>query len=449
MNSSTRPTILVIVGITGDLARRKLLPAIERIAAAGELPTQTRIVGITRRDVAAKDILAKLPGRPKRSYPFVSKHLQIIQMDLKNEDDYHLLSKQLSGIEKSLGAHAQQLFYLSMPPRVSQPVIQLLGKTGFGKKPRVKLLLEKPFGSDLASAEKLVGDIQHYFSESQVYRIDHYLAKEMAQNLLVFRRGNSLFKRTWNKDFIERIDIAAAEKLGIEGRVTFYEQTGALRDLVQSHLLQLAALTLLGLPDKENWTEIRQRRSAALEALRLKKGSVVRGQYAGYRDEVGNPKSDTETFVSLTLESSDDRWKDVPITLTTGKSLNKKYTEICIHYKQEDAGEANQLKLRVQPREGIELDLWSKRPGFNREMERVQLYFDYKARADALPDAYEQVFLDAIRSDHSLFASSQEVLASWRILAPIQKAWGKGAEDLVIYEPGSKTTDVLKKSKKK
>lgn len=441
--SGETPTILVIVGITGDLAKRKLLTAIERLGEAGHLPADFRIVGISRRSVSEAELLAGLPKKPT-GYTFLARHLEMFQMDLKTLDEYRNLNRHLVKIERSFAAPTQKLFYLSVPAQISLPIIKLLGEAGFGKQPGTKLLPEKPFGADLESARELITQIKHYFNESQVYRIDHYLAKAMAQNLLVFRRSNSLFKRTWNKDFIERVEIIAAEKIGIEGRSTFYEQTGALRDFVQSHLMQLAALTLMELPPSQSWDEVPRGRLAALQALvPSNEEPALRGQYRGYAQEVKNPDSQTETFVSLTLYSADPRWEGVPISLTTGKALDRKCTEIRIHYRQEDAGEANQLVLRIQPKEGIELALWSKRPGYGRELEPVQLDFDYGSEGDGLPEAYEQVFLDAIRSDHTLFTSSEEVLASWQILEPVQHAWSMDGSGPVIYEPGSKPSDVM------
>jgi glucose-6-phosphate 1-dehydrogenase len=316
-------------------------------------------------------------------------------------------------------------------------VIENLGRAGFGKSKDTKILLEKPFGTGLGSARKMIEDTSRYFAEDQVYRIDHYLAKEMAQNLLVFRNGNSLFKRTWNKGFIEKIEIVVSEKIGILGR-SFYDNTGALRDFVQSHMLQLAALTLMELPENLSWEDVPRKRLSALKALEIPSPeTAVRGQYDGYKSEVGKQDTFTETFVSLNLQSASAQWQGVPIILTTGKSLDTRCTEIRIHYRQEDAGEANQLKLQIQPKEGIEFDLWSKRPGLGRELERVQLRFDFNARAEKLPDAYERVLLDAVHSDHSLFASSEEILTAWKLLEPIQKLWGRSGEGLIIYNQGS------------
>ncbi len=441
------PAILVVIGITGDLARRKLLPAIERLAAAGELPEQFQILGVSRRSVTRREVVDALPSQLGHGYPFISKHLRMLQMDLNAAADYEKLQAKLTALEEPMDQTPQRLFYLSVPPQASEPVIELLGQAGFGKTPETKLLLEKPFGSDLDSAKDLFRRIARYFDDEQVFHIDHYMAKEMAQNVVFFREGNSLFKNTWNKDFIERVEIVAAEQLGIEGRVTFYEQTGAMRDFVQSHLLQLAALTLMKTP-VDGTTHMQRRRLEALKALQPPssknlKQQVIRGQYEGYTTEVHNPHSSTETFVSMTLFSSDKQWRGVPITLITGKGLKTKYTEIRIHYRPSETGEANELKLRFQPREGIELILWSKQPGYARVLERTRLQFNYGTTDDIQTEAHEQVVFDALRADHSLFTSNKEVLASWRILAPVQAAWSQNSNDMIVYSRGSTVEEVL------
>jgi glucose-6-phosphate 1-dehydrogenase len=262
----------------------------------------------------------------------------------------------------------------------------------------------------------------------------------MAQNLIVFRAGNSLIKETWNKDFIESIEIYAAEVIGIEGRA--YEQAGALRDVVQSHLLQLAALVLMDLSDVAAAHDIAAKRLRALEALVAPRdvfADVVRGQYEGYRAEVKNSSSAVETYVSLRLYSRDPRWEGVPITLTTGKALDIKTTEIRIHYRQKDAAHANQLVLRIHPDEGLTLHFWVKRPGYDYDMQPLPLVLAYGNHFAGLPDAYERVFVDAMRAEHALFATSREVLASWRLLEPIQKAWNASdSKDLLIYKRGQR-----------
>ncbi len=444
------PTILVIVGITGDLAKRKLLPAIEQIAKTGALTDTFRLVGITRQKNTSLDEL--LQSTPSLEY--LTKHSELVSMDVTNLNDYDLLSTRLAEIETELGQPAQRLFYLSVPPTVAQPIIERLGKSGLAAHPKTKLLLEKPFGVDLISAQELVQDIDTHFEPNQVYRIDHYLAKETAQNIVVFREQNSLFKRTWNTQHIEQIEIIASEQIDIQGRSAFYEQTGALRDLVQSHLLQLAALTLMNPPKADRLQDIPSRRLEALQHLRLPEKKTVesvvqRGQYRGYAEQVGNPGSTVETFVSLELESTDPRWKGVPIRLTTGKALKEKFTEIRILYRKEEGYEGNELVLRLQPNEGIELFMWAKRPGYQHTVSPHALQFSFKDHYALFPEAYEQVLFSGLGSDHTLFTTSQEVLETWRILDPIQKFWSRETSDLMLYEQGSDVREVVAERKVK
>jgi len=444
MKNNNQPTIIIIIGISGDLSRRKLLPALSQIAAAGELPDKYQIVGVTRQpNLSITDLLLKT-----KNPEVISNNLELWEMDLTETSDYLKLAKHLHKIEEKFGEPAQRLFYLSVPPQISRPIIECLGLSGLAKEPDTKLLLEKPFGVDLASAQELVEHINLYFIANQVYRIDHYLAKETAQNIIVFRQDNSLFKRTWNKDFIERIEIIATEKIGIEGRAIFYEQTGALRDLVQSHLLQLAALTLMDIPADRQLADIPSRRLAALQQLHLPLDepinfNVKRGQYASYQTEINNVGSTVETFVSLTLKSDDPKWQGVPIILTTGKSLDNKFTGIKILYKKDESHEANELVLRLQPDEGVELYLWTKRPGYDYQVNQHSLKFTFQEHYATLPEAYEQVLFNAINSDHSLFTSSDEVLETWKIIDAIQKAWEMSADDLLIYPTGSTIGEVL------
>jgi glucose-6-phosphate 1-dehydrogenase len=439
-----RPTILIIIGIFGDLSVRKLLPALSKMAAAGALPADFRILGITRRsDSKIEDLFAKTD---KKDY--LRQHLELLSMDLTSLDDYHNLAEYLSKMTLGFTSKAQHLFYLAVPPQVSRPIIELLGISGLADNQNNKLLLEKPFGTDLASAQELVEYIDKYFKPEQVYRIDHYLAKEMAQNIILFRENNFLFKQTWNKDFITHIEIIASEEIGVEGRALFYEQTGALRDLVQSHLLQLAALTLVNAPSEETIKDVPTYRLKALQQLHLPSDDidkfVRRGQYATYQKEVNNLGSTVETFVSLTLESDDPKWQGVPITLTTGKALDKKFTGIKIYYRQNEDRAANQLTFFLQPDEGVEFSLFSKRPGYDYTVSRHPLKFSFQEHYANLPEAYEQVLFSAMNSDYNLFATSAEVLESWRIIDKIQKAWEMSDDDLIIYESGHKISDVLK-----
>ncbi|MHB8661017.1 MAG: glucose-6-phosphate dehydrogenase [Minisyncoccota bacterium] len=438
------PTLLIIVGITGDLSKRKLLPALGEMAAAGVLPKKFRIIGVTRQQAVTLDNLLQGVKNVER----IRSQIELFPMSLTAGKDYTRLAAHLREIGQTLGDAPQCLWYLAVPPKTAWPIIEHLNVSGLTKVPRTKLLLEKPFGVDRESAQELITHVEQSFAPEQVYRIDHYLAKETVQNIVVFRRDNPLFERTWNRDSIERIDIIASETIGIEGRAAFYEQTGALRDIVQSHLLQLAALTLMTLPAEGEWQSIPEARLALLRSLEVAPDRVHRGQYAGYRDEVKNPSSVVETFASLTLFSNDPRWKDVPITLTTGKALAQKKTEIIVTYRRNGSPEANLLTLRLQPNEGVELCFFAKRPGYEHKIERVPLSFTYAGHFGALPDAYEHVFLDAVRGDHTLFVSSEEVLESWRIIDAVREAWEPHPDTLTLYPRCSTPEQVLGVEKK-
>ncbi len=442
--SNKTPTILVIIGVSGDLSKRKLLPAIGQIAKTGMIPSQFRIVGVTRRgDIKLDNLLNQTSNKD-----YLIENMELLQMDLESSDDYLNLKNRLDEIEKDFGSSTQYLFYLSVPPNVSKGIIEFIGKSGLSERENSKILLEKPFGVDLSSAIDLVAHIDKFWKTDQVYRIDHYLAKEIAQNIIVFRDGNSLFKKTWNKNFIEKIEVTVSEEIGIEGRTNFYEQTGALRDLVQSHLLQLLALTLMEVPNADNLEDVPKLRFEALSKLSLVKGKSLstyakRGQYKGYREEVGNNDSVTETFVSLDLVSSDPKWEGVKINLTTGKALKEKTTFIKILYKKDNEHESNELLLRLQPDEGISFYVWAKRPGYEHQVSRHILDFSFKDHYLSLPEAYEQVLFNAINSDHSLFTSSEEVIETWRILDDLQKSWAKSTYDLIIYKKGSIIEEII------
>ncbi len=440
MIQKLNPTILIIIGISGDLSRRYLLPAIEKIVQADAQPDQFKIIGISRQNITTEELLADI--KSDNSHNYLSKHLTIMQMDPAASNDYGKLVQYIKTIEKDFGISAQKLFYLSVPPAVSLPIVEQLGKSGLAGDPTSKLLLEKPFGTDLASAKNLVERIAEHFTENQVYRIDHYLAKEMSQNFVVFRDANYLFSNTWNKNYIEKIEVVASEKIGIEGRVSFYENVGAMRDIAESHLLQLAALVLMENPDIQNLAAVPAQRLKALQQLYIPDGPqlsshVWRGQYQEYRDEVNNHTSTVETALWLRLSSNDPLWINVPIEIRTGKSLSEKMTQIRITYKKDAAHESNQLIINIQPQEGVELQLWSKVPGYERNIEKHSLSLSFREHYDIMPEAYEQVFLDAINSNHTLFVTSKEVLETWRILEPIQKAWKNSSDDLTIYKSGT------------
>jgi len=422
-------TILVIFGITGDLSRRKLLPALTHVIDAEKCGDLT-IIGVSRRHVEQFELLGE-------HHQQLSGTTSLFQMDLNNPDDYIRLKEYINATDD-----CQVLFYLSVPPDSVGEIIECLGRAGLNA-PTNKLLLVKPFGKDVASAKEMIDHAAAYFNESQIYRIDHYLAKEMAQNIVTFRARNAIFSSLWNNQYIERIEIIALESINIEGRATFYEQTGALRDIVQGHLLQLLALTLAPLSDDGvNWDGLPVRRQAALDAIEPSDPSKSRrAQYDSYRTEVGNPASMVETFVSLELRSADPAWQGVPLLLTTGKALDCKKTEVRVHFRRENDNQSNYLMFKIQPNEGIVIDLVTKKPGYDHELEHQQLSYMYPSGM-RLPDAYEQVLVDAMNSRKSLFATSDEVVRAWEILAPLQQAW---QTDTVIqmYPVGSNAKDIL------
>lgn len=416
-------TKLVIFGITGDLATRKLLPALQQIVSTGEF-NDLEIIGVSRRDVDIAELMAngKLANRTS-----------IFTMDLAKADDYERLREHVA-----LQDNQQLLAYLSVPPSAAAQIVDFMGEAGLNT-PNVKLLFEKPFGVDYESAEEVIARTARYYDEAQIYRIDHYLAKEMTQNIVAFRGGNALLSNVWDRESVDKIEIIASETIGIEGRANFYEQTGALRDVVQGHLMQLLALTLMDIPADLDWDELPRLRLKALETLRpADPTQATRAQYDTYQAEVENQGSLTETFVCLQLQSDAPQWKGVSIVLTAGKALQEKTTEIRLHFRRQHEAQSNRLILHIQPNEGVEIELFTKKPGYDRQFIPQKLAFSYPEDT-VLPDAYEQVLVDAIRSHKSLFTSSEEVLTSWRILQPLLDTWAMETEPPAGYTTGSST----------
>lgn len=428
-------TKLLIFGITGDLSRRKLLPALKQLYATGRYDDM-EIVGVSRREV---DVPSLLTGAIDDT-SFANK-VSVFTMDLAEADDYARLREHLTIKEGE-----QLIVYLSVPPAAVSQIVDLMGEAGLNM-PNVKLLFEKPFGMDYVSATEALARTERYYSEQQIYRIDHYLAKEMAQNIVAIRGRNALFSRLWSNQHIEKIEVIASETIGIEGRVQFYEQTGALRDVLQGHLMQLLALVLMEIPDDFNWQQLPARRLAALRQIQpARPASAARAQYTGYQDQTENPGSQTETFVSVELFSNDPTWIDVPLHLITGKALNEKTTEIHIYLRKNHDAESNRVTFRIQPNEGVEMDLYVKKPGYGRDFETQTFGFTYENDA-LLPDAYERVLVDAISSHKNLFTEGDEVLTSWQILQPLLDAWAMDDAPIAQYEQGSTPSDILDERK--
>lgn len=448
-----QPSILVIFGITGDLAKRKVLPAIYHLCKDNLLPEGTKIIGISRREVPKEEILNTVSicanEIDKVCDPEVIQRLTnwltMFKLNPLEDRDYDALAEYIDKLEEESQQCLDRLFYLSIPPQVYGPIIAKLGQHQLNQscshnQAQVRLLIEKPFGYDISSAEELIRETEQVFNEEQIFRIDHYLAKETAQNILKFRRHNPIFSSQWDSQHISRIHVIAKEKIGIENRVNFYERVGAMRDLIQSHLMQLLALTAMNLPTESNSDEVHAAKHDFMESLiapDYKLGiekQVIRGQYDTYRSEVNDQNSLTETYVSILLFSIDPRWTDTVFQLTTGKSLDEKSTSIQIYFGQNNP---NILTFRIQPDEGIDINLLIEQPGFSHNLKEVKMNFSYAQDFDDSHDAYERVLVDAIRGDKLLFASKSEVMSSWRLLQPILNFWANNHDDLIIYPTGS------------
>lgn len=450
------PAIIVIFGITGDLSQRYLLPSLYHLIKDKLLHPKTKILGVTRQDISTEELFSKVElcinEVDNVCDPDVlqdmSARTDMFQMDLTAATSYDALLKKLNDIEEAAGVCMNRLYYLSIPPNTYGPIVRLLGERGLNTscqhgQAATRLLVEKPFGFDLHSAQELIEETNKYFREDQIFRIDHYMAKETVQNILTFRFENPIFEALWNNKHITSIDIIAKEKIGIEGRAAFYEPLGALRDFIQSHLIQILGIITMDKPDSPKSEQIHALKLEALQSIETVPADKLvertkRGQYEGYLQEVGNTDSFTETYAEVTVYSHSPRWKGVPIRLLTGKGLDERRTEVVITFNDAE-GESNILRFRIQPNEGIELDLQTKKPGFKYETQKTAMDFSYKNsfNASGHPNAYERVLADAARGDHTLFATSEEVLASWRILQPVVEAWSHNSEGLFTYPMGA------------
>jgi glucose-6-phosphate 1-dehydrogenase len=450
------PTIIVIFGITGDLSKRYLLPALYHLFKDKLLHEQTRVVGLTRRDMSAEDLFGQVElcinevdnTCDPEALRAMQERTELMRFDPNEAADYPKLLERLNGIEDKVGMCMNRLYYLSIPPKVFNDVVHNLGEAGLNTScqhgnAQTRLLVEKPFGRDLSSAQELIEHTDAVFREEQVFRIDHYLAKETVQNILSFRVHNPIFADIWNGRHIKSIAVTASEKIGIEGRVNFYEGLGALRDLIQSHLLQLLAISTMDLPEVLDADHIHQARQKLLESVApADPAQARRAQYDTYAQEVENPDSTTETFAQLKLHITSERWQDSEITICTGKGLREKRTEIIMTFTDPDdaADTTNILTFRLQPNEGIHLQLRVKKPGFADEISEAVMDFSYEqafGTAVSHPGAYERVLVDAVRGDRTLFATSGEVMASWRIIEPVIRAWAGNADGMRTYESGS------------
>ncbi len=454
------PTIFVIFGVTGDLAARKLLPALIALYSKKKLPQRFSVIGFSRRAFSREEfrelIRSRLNIKPGEFKEEDVKHFMdhmCYEQGMFNEPAaYQRLAMRINEIDSRWGQCSNKLFHLSVPPSLYEGILNNLSdsrltepcadETGW-----TRVLIEKPFGRDLETArglDKLLGKL---FKEEQIFRIDHYLAKEALQNIIAFRFSNSLFEPIWRREFVDKIHIKFLEELGMEGRGDSYDPIGALKDVGQNHMLMMLAAVTMERPKSFGTSDIRAERAAALKKLQSASGSSLkeccaRGQYAGYTDEPGVPRSSqTETYFRLKTFVNNSRWKNVPIYMESGKALSESKVEIDIYFKPaKKDGEQNILTFRIQPDEGIKIKFFVKTPGYEFKTEPKPLKFKYSEQA--APDwqlkltDYERLIHNAFIGDQTLFASTDEIMASWRFIADVTKAWSK--VPLTIYPKGAK-----------
>jgi glucose-6-phosphate 1-dehydrogenase len=470
-----QPCSLVIFGATGDLTHRKLMPALYNLAADGELPPAVTVIGFARRPKTDDDFRKEMEVAVKNFsrqavrdeiWKNFAQSIFYNQSDFADESGFKSLAQRLDEIDKERGTRGNRLFYFAVGPDQFEPILKHLKAVGLNKAAEgswARVIIEKPFGRDLPSARELNRVVSNSFSEEQTYRIDHFLGKETAQNILVLRFANAIFEPLWNTRYIDHLQITAAETLGVEGRAGYYETAGALRDMVQNHLLQLLCLVAMEAPSDLGADSIRDEKLKVARCLRRMTAEgvatdAVRGQYAdgaingkpvpAYRkEEKVDPKSTTDTFVALKLNVDNWRWWDVPIYMRVGKRLPKSATEISVHFKKapmvlfnKETNEANVLVIRIQPDEGISLRMEAKMPGTSFRIEPVKMDFHYGTSfGKASPEAYERLLLDAMSGDATLFARRDEVEEAWAFIDIIEQAWSdkKSAPELNFYPAGS------------
>jgi glucose-6-phosphate 1-dehydrogenase len=488
------PCIVVIFGASGDLTKRKLLPALYHLEQGGLLPENIAVVGVARRPLE-KTFAADMKegilsgGGVEESDPKLAPFVDRIQYHAMNFDDpsgYDALKTKLAELDNKYHTCGNRLFYLATAPEYFSDIVNYLGEHGMAKpaeettpdgcKTWVRTIIEKPFGHDLDSARALNDEVNKVFNEDQIFRIDHYLGKETVQNILVFRFANGIFENVWNRNYIDHVEITAAESIGIEGRGPFYETAGALRDVVQNHVMELLSFVAMEPPVSFEASAVRAEKVKVWKAITpIHPADTVRGQYGpgtidgkpvvGYRQEERvHPRSQTETYAALRVEIENWRWAGVPFYIRAGKRLAKRVTEITIQFKQPplllfkdqhgrgaEGVKPNVLSMRIQPDEGIALRFGAKIPGPSMNIGTVNMDFSYaEAFGKSSANGYERLLLDAMFGDGTLFAHRDGVEATWALMTPILKAWAKDPiKDFPNYAAGTwgpSTADALLES---
>jgi glucose-6-phosphate 1-dehydrogenase len=453
---------IVIFGASGDLSRRKLMPALYRLACDRKLPASFSIIGNSRSKLSDDEFRSRMHDAVKEFsedksdlgdqdlWESFARNLHYIAGDVNDPAAYASIKAKL----KSLGQN-NVLYYLSTQPSYYEPIVEQLGAAGLAKEcPQGwrRIVIEKPFGHDLESARKLNHSIHQVFEEEQVYRIDHYLGKETVQNVMAFRFGNGIFEPLWNRRYVNHVQITAAESIGVEGRGAFYQEAGALRDMIQSHLLQVTATIAMEPAAVFEPDPLRDERAKLLRSIRIMKPEdvskyAVAGQYRGFRQEKDvHPDSMTDTYAAATFYIDNWRWSGVPFYIRTGKKLPKRVTDIAIHFNEaprvifdgQGQVQPNLLILRIQPEEGISLRFQSKQPGSGMHLRPVSMDFNYGSSfGERSPSAYETLLVDVLKGDPTLYTRQDMVEASWRAVQPILDDWHSRKFDFPNYEPGS------------
>jgi glucose-6-phosphate 1-dehydrogenase len=462
--ASADPCTMVIFGASGDLTKRKLLPALANLAAGGLLPDGFAVIAVARADVPEDafrrkmidDVREYLSDPTDPVVDWLARRLFYVRGEFQDDELYARLAEAIQRIEEQIGTHGNVLFYLATPPEFFAGIVEHLGQTGLVREEGGswrRVIIEKPFGHDLASARALNAALSRTLKESQIYRIDHYLGKETVQNLMVFRFANGIFEPVWNRRYVDHVQITVAEAVGVEGRGAYYERAGALRDMVQNHLFQVLALTAMEPPNSFDADMVRDERVKALQAIRPYgreeiQTDVVRAQYTagtidgrpvvGYREEPHvDPRSRTETFVAMRVLLESWRWAGVPFYLRTGKRLAKRVSEIAIQFKSaplmlfrshccQDQVQPNQLIVRIQPDEGIALRFQAKIPGTEIALGLVRMDFKYADYFGTPPSTgYETLLYDCMTGDSTLFHRADLIETGWKVVTPILEAWSR------------------------